>query len=334
MSQRELTVGVGGEAGEGIGRTGDSIAKIAARYGLHIYAYNSYQSVIRGGHVWLRIRIATEKVYNHGDHLDVLIALNQDTFDRHLREVDSDGWVLFNTEVVRVPEDRRSDLRYCGVPCKVICKDLGYKPVMQNTVLLGAAAWVLQFDFSYIEKVMQDTFKHKGDAVVRENVQVALRGYEYARENFSPIRPPFPIGPKPLAVTTGNEMFALGAVAAGCKFYAAYPMTPASSILHWFARYGPELAVVVKQCEDELAVINFAIGAGFAGVRALCATSGGGFSLMTEAIGEAAMTETPVVVINVMRGGPSTGLPTKTEQADFWQLFGASQGDYPKMIVA
>lgn len=334
MSRQEIIVGVGGEAGEGIGRTGDAIAKIAARHGLHIYAYNSYQSVIRGGHVWLRIRIATEKVHNHGDHLHVLIALNQDTFDRHLREVAPDGWVLFNTEVVRVPEDHRGDLHYCGVPCKAICKDLGYKPVMQNTVLLGAAAWILQFDFSYVEGVMQDAFKHKGDAVVRENVQVALRGYEYARENFQPIRTPFPRGPKPLAVTTGNEMFALGAVAAGCKFYAAYPMTPASSILHWFARYGPELGVVVKQCEDELAVINFAIGAGFAGVRALCATSGGGFSLMTEAIGEAAMTETPVVAINVMRGGPSTGLPTKTEQADFWQLFGASQGDYPKMILA
>ncbi len=335
MSLQEITVGIGGEAGEGIGRTGDSLAQICARHGLHIYAYNSYQSLIRGGHVWLRVRIAPYKIHNHGDRLNVLMALNNDTIARHLSEVDKGGLVLYNREKVKLPEDRRSDLRYVAIPARQICKDLGgWKPVMQNTVLLGSLVFLMGLTFEELENVLADTFAHKGEDVVRQNVQIARRGFDYVRENEKPLDVNLPRGAKRYAVTTGNEMFALGAVAAGCKFYAAYPMTPASSILHWFAKYGPELGIVVKQCEDELAVINMTIGAGFAGVRAMCGTSGGGFSLMTEAVGLAGITETPIVVINVMRGGPSTGLPTKTEQADFFQLFGASQGDYPKAILA
>src|SRR5206468_8021568 len=168
-----------------------------------------------------------------------------------------------------------------------------------------------------------------------QNVKIMKAGYDYAREhfvplvkdawNFSRVRRPF---------ATGNELFALGAATAGCKFYSAYPMTPASSILHWMASHGERCGVVVKQCEDELAVANMAIGAGHAGVRSMCATSGGGFALMTEAIGMAGMIETPVVIVNVQRGGPSTGLPTKTEQGDLNQAVGASQGDYPRVIIA
>ena len=133
---------------------------------------------------------------------------------------------------------------------------------------------------------------------------------------------------------TGNEALSIGAVAAGCKFYSAYPMTPASGILTWMAEHSERCGVVVKQMEDELAVANVAIGAGYAGVRAMCATSGGGFALMTEAIGMAGMIEAPVVFVEVQRGGPSTGIPTKTEQADLNQVYGASQGDFPRIIIA
>ncbi len=332
---KEIVVGIGGAAGEGIGRTGDSLALLCARQGIHVFAYNSYQSVIRGGHVWLRLRVSQEKVLNHGDKLHVLIALNKDTYERHLGELEPGGILLYNSESVRIQEGDREDVHYHGIPARTLCKDLGsWKPVMQNTVLLGALVYLLKFPFEKLEEVTRETFGHKGEEVVQHNVNVARKGYEYAREHFPPIDHGIQPTDRRFMVTTGNELFALGAVAAGCKFYSAYPMTPASAILHWFAKYGPEIGVVVKQCEDEIAVINMAIGAGFAGVRALCATSGGGFALMTEAIGMAGMTETPVVVINVMRGGPSTGLPTKTEQGDFWQVFGASQGDYPRMILA
>src|SRR5262249_36043269 len=175
---------------------------------------------------------------------------------------------------------------------------------------------------------------HKGQAVVEQNVKIARAGYDYAHDNFVPLGYEWSFSRIRRPFVTGNEAFALGAVVAGCRFYSAYPMTPASSILHWMASHAEKCGVVVKQCEDELAVVNLAIGAGHAGARAMCGTSGGGFALMTEAIGQAGMIETPVVIIEVQRGGPSTGVPTKTEQADLNQVFGASQGDYPRCIIA
>src|SRR5262249_19446049 len=184
------------------------------------------------------------------------------------------------------------------------------------------------------DEALAETFKQKGQDVVKQNVNVVRAGYEYAKENFVPLGYEWNFTRVRRPFVTGNELFALGAVTAGCKFYSAYPMTPASSILHWMANHADQCGVVVKQCEDELAVMNLAIGAGHAGVRSMCATSGGGFALMTEAIGMAGMIETPVVVIEVQRGGPSTGVPTKTEQADLNQVFGASQGDYPRAIIA
>ena len=335
--EREFTVGIGGAAGDGLDKSGDTLAKGVSRMGLYVYAYNSYQSIIRGGHIWLRVRIGEKKVHSHGDHLNLLMALNQDTVERHAREVEPGGAVLYNSDRFTCETSLLRD-GVVGLPLPVnqITKPFGrLLPIMQNTVALGAVMFLTQFDFDSTAGVLGDTFKHKGQAVVDQNVKIMKAGYDYAQEhfvplvkdawNFSRIRRPF---------ATGNELFALGAVTGGCKFYSAYPMTPASSILHWMASHGEQCGVVVKQCEDELAVVNMAIGAGHAGVRAMCGTSGGGFALMTEGIGMAGMLEAPVVVIEVQRGGPSTGIPTKTEQGDLNQVFGASQGDFPRVIVA
>jgi 2-oxoglutarate ferredoxin oxidoreductase subunit alpha len=189
-------------------------------------------------------------------------------------------------------------------------------------------------EFETAAQVLSDTFAHKGQAVIDQNVAIARAGFDYAAENFVPLGFEWTFSRVKRPFLTGNEAMALGAVTAGCRFYSAYPMTPASSILHWMAAHADRCGVVVKQCEDELAVINLAIGAGHSGVRAMCGTSGGGFALMTEAIGLAGMIEAPVVIVEVQRGGPSTGIPTKTEQADLNQVFGASQGDYPRIIIA
>jgi 2-oxoglutarate/2-oxoacid ferredoxin oxidoreductase subunit alpha len=333
----EFTIGIGGAAGDGLDKSGDTLAKGVARKGLYVFAYNSYQSIIRGGHIWLRVRMAEHKVYSHGDNLHLLIALNQDTVERHATEVQTGGAILYNSDRFTC----ESSLLHDGVvalplPVNEITKPFGkLLPIMQNTVALGAAAFLAQLDFDSLAAVLGDTFKHKGQAVIDQNVSILRAGFDYAREHFVPLvteawkftgtRRPF---------CTGNELFALGAVTAGCKFYSAYPMTPASSILHWMASHGENCGVVVKQCEDELAVINMAIGAGHAGVRSMCGTSGGGFALMTEAIGMAGMIEAPVVVVEVQRGGPSTGIPTKTEQGDLNQAYGASQGDFPRVIIA
>src|SRR5712692_250287 len=334
---REFTVGIGGAAGDGLDKSGDTLAKSVSRLGLHVSAYNSYQSIIRGGHIWLRVRIGEEKVCSHGDSLNLLIALNQDTVERHAPEVQPGGAVLYNSDRFTCETLLLRD-GAVGMPLPVneITKPFGrLLPIMQNTVALGAVVFLVQLEFDSASGVLSDTFKHKGQAVVDQNVKILKAGYDYAREHFVPLVKEawkFSRVRRPFAM--GNELFALGAVAAGCKFYSAYPMTPASSILHWMASHGEECGVVVKQCEDELAVVNMAIGAGHAGVRAMCATSGGGFALMTEAIGMAGMIETPVVIVNVQRGGPSTGIPTKTEQGDLNQAFGASQGDYPRVIGA
>lgn len=333
---QELTVGIGGAAGDGLDKTGDTLAKTVSRLGLYVNAYNSYQSVIRGGHIWLRVRIGERKVYTHGDNLNVLIALNQDSIERHAPEVNSGGAVIYNSDKLKLDTSLLGDnVLPVGLSVAALTKPFGkVQPVMQNTVAMGALVFLAGLDFETMAGVLRDTFQHKGEAVIDQNVNIARAGYDHAKENFVPLGFEWAFSRIRRPFVTGNELFALGAVAAGCKFYSAYPMTPASSVLHWMAAHDDRCGVVVKQCEDELAVANLAIGAGHAGVRAMCATSGGGFALMTEAIGQAGMIEAPVVFIEVQRGGPSTGVPTKTEQADLNQVFGASQGDYPRAIIA
>lgn len=332
---KEWTLGIGGAAGDGLDKAGDTLAKTASRAGLHVYAYNSYQSVIRGGHIWLKVRISEKPLSSHGDHLHALIALNQDSIERHAQEIEPGGALIYNADRFQVNLKLPDRVAPVGLPMAELTKDAGhYLPIMQNTVLLGALLYLAHLDFEAAAGVLKDTFGYKGQQVIDQNVGLLRAGFEYAKKKFQAIGPQWKFTNVRRPFLTGNDAFSLGAVAAGCKFYTAYPMTPATSILHWMAPHAEKCGIVAKQCEDELAVANMAIGAGYAGIRALCGTSGGGFALMTEAIGFAGMIEAPVVFIEVQRGGPSTGLPTKTEQADLNQVFGASQGDYPRILLA
>jgi 2-oxoglutarate ferredoxin oxidoreductase subunit alpha len=206
--------------------------------------------------------------------------------------------------------------------------------VEQNTLGVAAALSMMGVGFQPLEEVLTHQFKKKGEAVVNENVSVARNAYQYASEHFAPFEWPLPMTENPKAVLTGNMALAMGGAAAGVKFYCAYPMSPSTGVLHWMATHARKAGIMVRQVEDEIGVINMAIGASHAGVRSMCATSGGGFALMTEGLGLAAMIETPVVVIDVQRAGPSTGVPTKTEQGDLWQMLGAGHGDYPRLIAA
>ena len=335
LSPRKVSVRVGGAAGDGIASVAETLAKACARQGLYAFAYNSYQSVIRGGHINMQIRIGAKRVWSQGDHCDFLVALNQDTIQRHAGEISSGGGVIYNKEKIKLEGVKLPQgVSDFGIPSSAIASKYGKSPIMQNTVALGALSFVMNFPFDAIQEVITSTFKKKGDIVVNANVGAAQAGYDYAKENFKKVELTWKITKEKRMFLTGNQAIALGAVAGGCKFYSAYPMTPASGILHWLAPRGSKYGIVVKQCEDEIAAMNMAVGAGHVGARAMTGTSGGGFSLMTEAIGLAAMIEAPVVVVNCMRGGPSTGLPTKTEQADLFQALGASQGDFPKIILA
>jgi 2-oxoglutarate ferredoxin oxidoreductase subunit alpha len=337
---QEVTIGIAGAAGDGLDKSGDTLAKICGRLGLHVYAYNSYQSIIRGGHIWLKLRIGDGKVYNHGDRLTALICLNQDALERHASEVDEGGVIIFNADKFKCdPSLVPAGVQILGVPQTEITKEVVAKhgplaPIMQNTVALGCVLKLANLGLEEANAVLSDTFSHKGEKVVELNTSLLKCAFDYAGSSAKSVTKEWKFTRKRYPFTTGNEAMALGAYAAGCKFYSAYPMTPASSILHWMSANSQKTGIVVKQGEDELAVMNMAIGAGIAGVRSMCATAGGGFALMTEALGMAGIMEVPVVCVEVQRGGPSTGLPTKTEQADLFQVLGASQGEYPRLIVA
>ena len=332
-SEPQLVVGIGGAAGDGVASAGNTLVLSLTRQGLPSFAYNSYQSVIRGGHSWLRVRVSPKKPLTHGDRVDALVALNQDTLDRHLQELEAGGVALYNTAKVQPGYEPPSGVRLCPLPVPELTPVYKDLPIMQNTVAVGAVMRLMGLDFTGLESVLQSTFAKKPQ-VVKVNVDAARAGYDYAGSHFRPLAAQLQRSNLKWALVTGNELLAMGAAFAGCKFYAAYPMSPATHILEWFAAHAKQLSICVRQVEDEISVINMAIGAGHMGVRAMCATSGGGFALMSEAIGMAGIIETPVVAINVMRAGPSTGVPTKTEQGDLNQAFGASQGDFPRVIMA
>jgi 2-oxoglutarate ferredoxin oxidoreductase subunit alpha len=331
-TRAELTVWIGGAAGDGIASAGEAFAKACSRSGYHVFAYNSYQSVIRGGHVCMHVRIGTHKVYTQGDELSYLIALNQDTFQRYARRVAPGGAVFYNTDKFAAgPAGLAEGVQLIGLPVM----ELVGNQQMQNTALMGALLQVVGLEPAATRELIRERFRKKGEDVIRANLDAFDQGMAFAKAKCAAggIR----IGQgdgrrRPLA--GGNPLLGFGMLAAGCRFYSAYPMTPASSLLHWLVKYAARTGLLVKQCEDEIAAINMAIGAAHVGVRAATGTSGGGFSLMTEAVGEAGMTETPLVVVEVQRGGPSTGLPTKTEQGDLFQLLGASQGEFPRALIA
>jgi 2-oxoglutarate ferredoxin oxidoreductase subunit alpha len=328
----DFVIGIGGAAGQGIATPGNILARIAVRRGLQLYTYNAHQSIIRGGHIMLHFRMANHPLYSHGDKLDLLLCLNQDTMTRHLRHMGPGSWVLYNSDDV-VPGESAPGVHLCPMPIGELTNKSRNK-VIQNTVALGAILAILGLDFATLEEILQRDFARKGQAVVDENVGAARAGFDHAQANFPRRTEEVPTGPRPLAVWAGNEALAMGGAAAGVKFYSAYPMSPSTGVLHWMAANARDLGIIVRQGEDELAVANMTIGAAAMGCRAMCATSGGGFALMTEAIGMAGMMEVPCVIINVQRAGPSTGVPTKTEQGDLWQALGASQGDFERFIVA
>ena len=333
MNEPDVIVGIGGAAGDGVASAGNTLALSMARQGQGVYAYNSYQSVIRGGHSWLRIRISAKKPLNQGDQVDALIALNQDTLDRHLQELIGGGVALYNSAKLQPSYEPPAGVQLCPLPVPDLTPAYKELPVMQNMVAVGAVIGLMGLDFGGLGSVLESTFAKKSH-LVKMNVDAARAGYDYAAGHFKPLSRPLRQTSQPWALVTGNELLAMGATFAGCKFYGAYPMSPATHILEWFAAHGKELGVCVRQVEDEISVINMTIGASHMGARGMCATSGGGLALMTEAIGMAGMLETPVVVVNVQRAGPSTGVPTKTEQGDLNQAFGASQGDFPRIIMA
>jgi 2-oxoglutarate ferredoxin oxidoreductase subunit alpha len=252
--------------------------------------------------------------------------------DRHLSLLSSGAACLYNADQIK-PGAPAAGVQLCPIPVSQLA-DITRNKVAQNTLAMGAALSMMGVGFPALESVITEQFRKKEKAVIDENVSVARAGYDYATANFKPFAWPLPMTENKYAVLSGNAALAMGGAAAGVKFYCAYPMSPSTGVLHWMADHARKAGIVVRQVEDEIGVINMAIGAAHAGVRSMCATSGGGFALMSEGLGLSAQAEIPFVVIDCQRAGPSTGVPTKTEQGDLWQMLGAAFGDYPRIIAA
>lgn len=328
----DFALAIGGAAGQGIATPGNILARMFVRRGLHMHAYNAYQSIIRGGHILLTVRVSDVEPTCHGDKIDLLMCLNQDTMDRHLSVLSAGARAIYNSDNVE-PGEAPEGVTLVPVPVSELTDNNSNK-LMQNTAFLGVTASLLGMEWDNLGTALTELFQRKGDDVVNMNVDAAKAAYEHTEANFEPFPDQVPSTDTQLGVWTGNDALAMGGAAAGVKFYAAYPMSPSTGVLHWMAQNARNLDIMVRQVEDEIGVANMVIGAAHTGARSMCATSGGGFALMTEAIGAAGMMEIPVVYINVMRAGPSTGVPTKTEQGDLWQMLGASQGDFQRFIVA
>jgi 2-oxoglutarate ferredoxin oxidoreductase subunit alpha len=336
MFKNAMTFKIGGEAGQGVESSGAGFATALARGGLHVFGLQDYMSRIRGGHNFYQIKISASPLYSHSDDVHLLLALLPETIERHKDQVVTGGGIIYDEDL---KVDRKSleqrGIRLFPVPLFKIAQEAGDK-IMANTAALGATAGVTEYDFELMASVIRDNFARKGEPVVKANLEVARRTYNLAQERYAasfdfklePVK-----APKRMVIG-GNHALCLGALLGGCRFISAYPMTPATPIIEWMSAHATPYGLVTKHAEDEIAAICMAIGANHAGVRAMAATSGGGFSLMVEALGLAGMTETPLVIVEVQRAGPSTGMPTRTEQGDLLFVLHASQGEFPRIILA
>ncbi len=331
---------IGGEAGFGIQSAGHIFALVAARAGLQVFGTAEYPSLIRGGHNSDVIRVADREVYVHKERLDLLLAMNLETLDLHAVEIVEGGGLIYDNEVIKdyvFAGSKTGGRRIFAVPLKKIAFEQGKGDITRNTVGIGASFALLDFDLEILNTILREMFGRKGEQIVANNLAAARAGYDFVREKYAgqfEYRLQKVEGQPRRMLLTGNDALCLGALKAGCKFVAEYPMTPSSSILHFMASHAKDYNIIVKHTEDEIAAMNMVVGAGWAGVRAMTGTSGGGFSLMVEALGMAGMCEVPLVCAEVQRPGPSTGLPTRTEQCDLQFVLHASQGEFPRIVLA
>ncbi|WP_027367210.1 2-oxoacid:acceptor oxidoreductase subunit alpha [Desulfocurvibacter africanus] len=326
MTGASVNILIGGEAGQGLATIGTLLANALTRSGYHILVTQDYMSRIRGGHNTFAIRMDSEPVLGPRESVDVLVALDQPSIDLHREALSERGVIVAGREM-----NVHGHARTFGVPYE----ELAPKKIFYNTVALGVLASVVCLDMSILEDLLADTFEKKGQEIVRQNVDVLRAAYEWKSRQEKIFECPMPPEVRAgLLTMDGNEAIALGALAAGANFCSFYPMTPSTSVPLNLIAKGQELGVVVEQAEDEIAAMNMALGASYAGARAMTATSGGGFDLMSEGLSLAGITETPIVIVLAMRPGPATGLPTRTEQGDLNLALFSGHGEFPRAILA
>lgn len=323
---------IGGEAGFGIMTSGLMFSKLATRSGYHIYDYTEYPSLIRGGHNTYEVLISDSEIGATQRSVDILVCLNEDTYKFHKDRLSNNSIVVYDEESFKVVDE----VIKAPVPFKNLLTELKGSQLMANTIALGVSAAFLGADIEVLFSLIEEQFGRKGEEIINFNKQFAKKGYDFVNQNYPNLIKHVlnKRQDKEKVVMTGNEAFSFGAVAADCRFYAAYPMTPTSNVLSVLAEWQTKTGMVVRHAEDEISVINTALGASHAGVRSAVGTSGGGFALMVEAISLAGIAEIPIVIFLGQRPGPATGMPTWTEQGDLLFACHAGHGEFPKIVLA
>lgn len=332
----QLSWKVGGQQGEGIESTGEIFSIALNRMGYYLYGYRHFSSRIKGGHTNNKIRVSTKPMRAISDVLDILVAFDQETIDLNAYELREGGIIIADAKFNPTLPEGIKPVRLFAVPLTEIADELGTS-LMKNMVSIGATSAILGIPVESYRNIVEDMFLRKGEKVVEKNMEAIQRGADYVINLTGGQLPDFQLekadGKRRLFMI-GNDAIGLGCIAAGVRFMPAYPITPASEIMEYLIKHLPKFGGTVIQTEDEIAAITMAIGANYGGARALTASAGPGLSLMMEAIGLAGMTETPVVIVDTQRGGPSTGLPTKQEQSDVMAMIYGTHGEIPKVVMA
>jgi len=311
---------IGGAAGQGIDTMAAILGKLLKKEGYAFLTTFDFMSRIRGGHNFILIRFGDSPVYSHSMVLDGLIALDDTSVNLHIDELKPEGFILCDEKI------KTNDNRAIKVPLTEIAKELG-NPRVAGSIATGIVLKLFGLSLDGIKEILANELDEKYIAI---NLEAYDKGFALVETRYEKLRADF----SDYMIISGNKALALGALAAGLKFYSAYPMSPSTGIMEFLAAHGKELDVVVEQAEDEIAAINMVLGASFAGARAMTGTSGGGFSLMVEALGLSGIAEIPIVIVDVQRPGPATGLPTRTEQSDLRFVIHASQGEFPRKVIA
>lgn len=330
----DISIRIGGKAGQGMQSISAIIGKIFSRHDYYVLINQDVESRIRGGHNFDQVRISDAPVCAVNNQINILVALDRETIRQDLSFLATGGVMIFDGVET---EFESNDPNHVSVPLSKLAVDAGKNKIMANTVATGAVFALLGFGLEPLLQKLEENFGAKGADIVESNKSSASAGYQYIREHFNgsdAFRIPETPEVRKKMLLNGSQAMALGAICSGLKFYSGYPMSPSTGIMEAVAARAKKHRIIMEQAEDEIAAINMAIGASFAGARAMTATSGGGFCLMVEALGLAGMTETPVVVVVAQRPGPSTGLPTRTEQSDLRFVIHASHGEFPRAVFA
>jgi len=331
----DLVVRIGGDsAAGGIVTTGEVFARIASFVGLEIYTTRTIPAEIKGGHVMFQVRVADHPVYSQGDELDLLVAYDQESYDRHFKLLKKGGVFVYNSN--DLTPSLSGEVKAYGLPLNDLARQMDFVRG-RNIILIGALAKLFDLPYDRAVEVVRRQLGRKKE-MLEQNLNALQLGYRWVEENIGR-ESPFHLRGQPRdhddrLILSGNQALAIGAIAAGCRFYAGYPITPASDIMEFLAAEFPKVGGTMIQAEDEIAAIGMALGASFTGVRSMTATSGPGLALMIEMLGHASMTETPLVIVDVQRAGPSTGMPTKVSQGDLRLAVFGGNDDAPRFVVA